>query len=1027
MKRKLTWTLTLFIALIIQFSYGQEKTISGIVTSSVDGLPLPGVNVIVKSTSRGVQTDFDGNYSIDASAGEVITFSFLGMQTSETTVGPSNSINVTLQEDVESLTEVIVVGFSTKSRDELTSAVANVTAEDLARIAPSVSIDNMLQGVAAGVQVTAQNGKPGNTAFIRIRGIGSINAGNQPLYIVDGATMDEADVNSINPSDISSVSVLKDAASTSIYGARGGNGVIVITTKRGSKNTEAVFTVKSRIGWGRKTKDNFNMMNAAQKLQYEAEMNAYGLDNGVASSITSNEEYNRYLSRDNDWRETLLQDSYIQSTSFSVAGGEDKIGYYFSLGWDEESGIIKDLKGYTRLSGTLNVDYDVKEWATLGTSLNFSTLENEDPRDIYNAQNPFQAAYSYNPYETLYILDDDNNQILDSNGNPILNPTSQGYPVSSELRENRNTRIYNTARGNIFLDLKLHENFTWRTQASGVYQQYRRESFLQPGSTLDLIINNQVPTGSKTDNGSFDFTYTILNKLTYNKTFGEKHNLEVTALSEYIKSDFKSYLANGDGFVIGGPSVLDVAATPTAVGGGRSEYAIFSLAANVDYNYDNRYILNGTIRRDGSSRFGKNTKYGTFYSGSFAWNINNEAFMESLDFINTLKLRASAGTSGNDQIGRYQAQTTYTYVPYNGTTTLVPGNFGDPDLSWEENFNYGIGLEFGLFKNRLRGLVDYYHRTTSNLLLAEQLPVTTGYNSITGNLGEMVNKGWEFELAYDVIRNQDFRWTISGNVNLYDNELTKLTGAEPLLDDDGNPLPEELFTVFNSSTILRVGEEVNVFYDVRYAGVNPANGEALYYESDGFGNPTDVVTNVTSGNQVVLSGKSPLANLDGSLTTSFDYKGFDLSANFYFKAGNYIWNQAWNFDLLSDGSNSGANQRLDAFNYWRNPGDTNVLPRPNSNSHQSSDRFLEKGDYVRLRSMQLGYTLPSEYIDKLALEGLRFYISATNLWTYAPYYSGDPEVGIGSEESVPNVIPGEFSLYSYPTTSSISFGIDIKF
>ncbi|MDU8885396.1 SusC/RagA family TonB-linked outer membrane protein [Yeosuana sp. MJ-SS3] len=1027
MKIKLTWLLMLFMALAIQFSYGQEKTISGTVTSSIDGLPLPGVNVIVKNTTRGVQTDFDGNYSINVSEGEVITFSFLGMQTFEATVGTSNTIDVALQEDIESLTEVVVVGFSTKARDELTSAVANVTTEDLERITPSVSIDNMLQGVASGVQVTARNGKPGNTAYIRIRGIGSINAGNEPLYIVDGATMNENDVNSINPSDVESVSILKDAASTSIYGARGGNGVVVITTKRGAKNTDAIFRINSRIGWGRKTKDNFKMMNAEQKLQYEAEMNAYGLNAGVASSITTQEEYDRYLSRDNDWRETLLQDSFIQSTAFSVTGGEEQISYYFSLGYDEESGIIRDLNGYNRLSASLNVDYDAKEWATIGTSLNFSALQNEDPRDIYNDQNPFYAAYAYNPYETLYLLDDDNNQILDDNGDPIINPTSSGYPVTSELREVLNTRYYNTTRGNIYLDLKLHDNVSWRTQASGVYQQYRRESYLKPGSTLDLIIFGGTPTGSKTDNGSFDWTYTILNKITFNKTFGEKHNVELTGLSEYIKNNFRNYSANGQGFVVGGPSVLNVAATPNAVGGTRSEYAIFSLAANLDYNYDNRYILNGTVRRDGSSRFGENTKYGVFYSGSFAWNINNEEFMESVDFVNTLKLRAAAGTSGNDQIGRYASQTTYTYVPYNGNTTLVPNNFGDPNLGWEENFNYGIGLEFGLFNNRVRGLVDYYHRTTTNLLLDEQLTIFTGDNNVTGNLGEMENSGWEFELAVDVIRKQDFRWTISGNVNLYDNELTKLTGAEPLLDDDGNPLPEELFTVFNTSTILRVGEEINTFYDVRYAGVNPANGEALYYESDGYGNPTDVVTNVNSGNQVVLSGKSPLADIDGSITTNFQYKGFDLSANFYFKAGNYIWNQAWNFDQLSDGSNSGANQRLDAFNYWRNPGDTNVLPRPNSNSHLSSDRFLEKGDYIRLRSLQVGYTLPSEFIDKLAIEGLRFYVAGTNIWTYAPYYSGDPEVGIGSLETVNNVIPGEFSLYSYPTTSSITFGIDLKF
>ncbi|MBC8883255.1 TonB-dependent receptor [Flavobacterium piscinae] len=471
-------------------------------------------------------------------------------------------------------------------------------------------------------------------------------------------------------------------------------------------------------------------------------------------------------------------------------------------------------------------------------------------------------------------------------------------------------------------------------------------------------------------------------------------------------------MANGIGGFLPGPgkpNLLDVANEPNNVDGNWFQFSLFSLAGNIDYNYDGKYIVTATVRRDGSSRFGYNTQYGTFYSGSLAWNIAEENFMKG-GKVDVLKLRASAGTSGNDQIGRYTSRTTFTFTPYNGETTTGPGNFGDPNLSWEQNFNYGVGLEFAAFNSRLRGLVDYYSRTTTDLLLGKQLSFSTGANAVTGNLGEMVNTGFEFELAYDVIRNENLKWTVQGNLNLYDNEVKKLDGTD------------QLFVASNFYTVLEIGEEVNTFFLPRYAGVNPANGEALYYDTEGN------ITNVADGNEVALSGKSPFARFDGSFNTNIEYKGIDLSANFYFKYGNYTYNIVEQ-NMLSDGDNAvNSNQRLDAFNYWREPGDVNVLPRPFSNANQTSDRFLQDASYIRLRSVQLGYTIPKKFLEKTSLQNIRFYLAGTNLWTYAPYFKGDPEVGIGSGETQgANVIPGEFNLYSYPTTRNISFGVDVKF
>lgn len=1004
MRSKFKWIFTLLLAFSMQFSFAQEKTISGVVTES--GLPLPGATVLVKGTNKGVSTDFDGKYSIQAKSGDVLEFSYVGMKTKSFTVGASNSIDVVMESDTN-LEEVVVVGFNTKARAQLTSAVSNVTSEQLARIAPSVSIDNMLQGQASGVQVTAQNGKPGQTAFIRVRGIGSIQAGNEPLYIVDGAQISEADLNGINPSDVASVSVLKDAASTSIYGARGGNGVVLITTKRGSKDRDAVINFNSRVGFTRRIKDNFTMMNAEQKLQYERELGI-----GVGGSVSSQAEWDRLVGLDHRWEDDLLEDGFVTSNSISITGGDTKTRYFMSLANDEDSGIIQDIKEYRRIAGRLNVDYDAKKWLTVGTSLSFSTVELADSRDRNNVQNPFRAMYDYLPYQTLFLFDEDGNQLFDDFGRPRYNPTSAGYPVRDEILYNRTKRIFNRFIGNMFAEIKLAKGLTFRTQASGVYEQFRRQNYLEAGSTLDLIVNGGEPTGSRTDNGSFDFTYNFLNRLNYQKTFNEKHNFDVSILSEYIENNNRTYLANGIGGFLPGPgkpNLLDVANEPNDVGGAWTQFSLFSLAGNIDYNYDGKYIATATVRRDGSSRFGYNTQFGTFYSGSLAWNIAEEDFMKG-GKVDVLKLRASAGTSGNDQIGRYTSRTTFGFTPYNGETSTGPANFGNPNLSWEQNFNYGIGLEFAAFNSRLRGLVDYYSRTTSDLLLGEQLSFATGAAAVTGNLGEMVNTGFEFELAYDVIRNENLKWTVQGNLNLYDNEVKKL---------DGN---DQLFIASNFYTVLEVGQEVNTFFLPRYAGVNPANGEALYYDTEGN------ITNVADGNEVALSGKSPFARFDGSFNTNIEYKGIDLSANFYFKYGNYTYNIVEQ-NMLSDGESAvNSNQRLDAFNYWRNPGDVNVLPRPNSNANQTSDRFLQDASYIRLRSVQLGYTIPKRFLEKTSIQNVRFYLAGTNLWTYAPYFKGDPEVGIGSGETQgANVIPGEFNLYSYPTTRNISFGVDVKF
>lgn len=1010
MKTKFNGVLTLFLAFVVQLAFAQTKTISGTVTD--ESGPLPGVSILIKGTTTGTETDFDGNYVITASVGDVLTFSFVGMTSQEITIGASSVMNVTLVAN-ETLEEVVITGYSVKKRGDLSSAISTVNATQLAKSNNTVSIDNALQGAASGVQVVAQNGKPGNAAFIRVRGVSSINAGNEPLYLLDGIQVDEEDIIGINPSDIESMSVLKDAASTAIYGARGANGVIIITSKTGKKNTKAQFRLHTRVGSANEIKKNFRMMDAREKLEYERAIGA-----GTGSTIIDQSEWDELVANNHDWTDDLFKEAKLSSINFSVTGGEEKFSYFMSIANDKDSGIIELIEeAFERTSARLNVSYDARDWMTISTKLGFSTSQDQDPRDRNNVQSPVVGRYTYNAYEKVWAEDANGDPMYTLRGERKYNPTHAGLSSLEQVRANSDSDTDNRWFGNFAIDLKLHENISYSIVANGSYLQTLNRGLLHAGSDLDLLFYGD-PNGSADSYNATRFTYSFLNKMVYHKTFNEKHNVTGTILTEFQKSEFEDSFARGQGFTVNGPTVIDVAAEPIDVDGSTSANSLFSIAAAFDYLYEDRYIFNATVRRDGSSRFGANTKYGTFWGASAGWNIHNEGFYGDnlANILNSVKLRISAGTSGNDQIGLYDSQTLYGYGSYNAKTTSFPSQFGDPNLGWEENFSTGIGVEFGLFNSRITGVFDYYKRVTSNLLL--DTPKSYFYSNpvVTSNIGEIENTGFEFELRGSIIQDGDFKWNMGVIFSLYDNEVTKLE------------TDEDLFTANNYYTGLRVGEEVHTFYLARYVGVNPANGQALFLDTD------DNVTTTNNGGEVFLSGKSPFAKFDGGVNSSMSYKGFDLSADFYFKGGNYIKNDVEQ-QQLTDGTNIADNHRVDAWNYWKQPGDVNVLPDPTANNplrneaNGDSDRWLQKGDYIRLRNLQFGYSIPSQFLKNTGVSQVRMYVSGTNLWTYTPYYKGDPEVGIPSGETTGTrgIIPGEFSLNSYPTLSSIMFGVDLKF
>ena len=751
MKQKLTWMLTPLLVLFMTFSFAQEKTVTGVVTDQ-SGLPLPGVSVVVVGTTNGSQTDFDGNYAINVNQGEKLRFSYLGQKTVTMSVGASNTINVQLEEDAEALEEVVVVGYGSRSKELSTSAISTVSAEKIEAFVPSTSIDNILQGQAAGVQVTAANGRPGNTAFVQIRGVGSINAQTTPLYVIDGVPIpidterDFNPISNLNPSDIETFSILKDAATVSKYGSRGANGVILITTKRG-KAGEAQIKFSSSYGFGEKIPDNFDVMNASQKLELERQYAALGV--GAATSTpgatSSPAELARLISLDTDWQEALLKNSVIQSNNLSISGGDEKLTYFLSLGYDKNSGIIQNIDGFERISTRLNTNYQAKDWLNIGANVSVSRSTTDLPRDRNNVQNPISAMYTYNPYEPLFLTNDDGSLVTDSQGENVYNPTRQGFQVANALitepEDTRNLLLI----GNLTAGMTFSDKFSNNFSVGLISNRYNRTSRSLAGGVLNSIVGSAAFPGTQTDELEVDFEYNVNNVFTYSDTFNGVHNFSASFLLEYNENISTDLLASGRGFPSPSIPYLDVAAEATTVGSVESRRILFSQGLVMDYDYDGKYILSGSVRRDGSSRFGPDNKYGYFYSASAAWNIANESFMENSIF-NTLKLRASYGTSGNQNIGDFQYLNLLDFAnTYNGQTTALPVGVGNPQIQWESQAIFDVGVEFGLFNNRLNGVVDYFKKNSNELLLDRPISYTVGdeNNSIFSNIGEIENSGTE--------------------------------------------------------------------------------------------------------------------------------------------------------------------------------------------------------------------------------------------------------------------------------------------
>ncbi len=1006
MNRKLLMIFVLMLTLTLKIA-AQDRIISGKVTSSEDGAVLPGVSVSVKGTSKGTTTGADGSYKISVPNSATLSFSFVGFIKQDVSVGTKTIVNVALVQDFTDIEEVVVVGYGTTKKQNLTASQANISGKALEGKPGGSTFDNLLQGKAAGLQITSVNGRPSGQSFIRIRGEGSLSAGSQPLVVIDGVPVSNSEaqgginiLNTLNPNEIEDVQVLKDASSAAIYGSRGANGVILVTTKQGKKGLPKL-TYSFQAGYSEKTPDNFKMMTFDEKLRYEKELgytNQYFQENGVDDITTlTDAQYQTELAKltagKTDWFKTLLQKGQLRTHRFGISGANDSFSYNIGFQNSKIGGIVNGSNSDLN-TGRLNLEYRASKWLKTGSNIQFSTIQTNEQRDRYNVQNPFYAIYAYNAYEPEYNTDGS------------YNLTANGFSISEAIKNNTENQKIVSGLGSFYLALTPIKDLEVRSQIGLTLTDYAREYYIKPNSILDQYVGDPSARGSKTDNGFQNFNYVFTNTATYTKSIDNTHNFKVLGGIEFTRDRVSSYSLSSKGFPSDKVSTQDNASTPTGATTGKQDWALYSLFGRINYDFNQKYFLDLSARRDGSSRFGKNNRYGLFGAVSAGWHLEKEAFIQDLTFINSLKLRASYGITGNDRIGNYTSLGLYRYSSYGLTSATFPSQVDNPDLTWEKLAATDIGIDFSILNNRLYGTVDWYNKNNSSLLYDRPLSATTGFQVRTENVGAVQNRGMEFTVGYKIIDTKDLKWDVNVNYSINKNKVTALTEDE--LNRPGG------------LSKLKIGQPIDVYFMTRYAGVNPQTGAQQFYSKTG-----EVVEQYLASDAVILEGKSRLATRFGNFHTDISYKGISLGADLYYSGGNYIYNSMWN-DLTSDGESIYNNQAADALNYWKKPGDTGVLPVPTGISY-TTDRYLQKGDFIRLRNVTLGYTIPSSITRKAKIQSVRIYAQAQNWWYHAFEAKGDPEVGFGQAESTGGQTVGLFRGYSYPVTRQLTFGIDLTF
>ncbi|MCX2838982.1 TonB-dependent receptor [Salinimicrobium sp. MT39] len=996
--------LTTYFLLFSIIMLGQTTVeVSGKVVDNDTGIPIPGVNIIEKGTTNGTMTDFDGNFVLEAPANATLVISYLGYTTQEININNRSEIDIALQQGAAALDEVVVVGYGTQKRESLTGALETVGGTELRDIT-SPSVENMLNGKAPGVYVAPGSGQPGSRGGVVIRGQATLSGTTSPLWVVDGVIIG-SDAGEMDPDDIESITILKDAASTAIYGSQGANGVIVVTTKR-AKMGETKVSLSSNIGFNELTNGNLEMMNGTELYDYYASFSN--------SDQISFPRWNADLRNSNfDWWNLATRNSFTQDINVSVQGGSETLRSYLSLGLYDEQGAVKGYD-YTRYNFRLNTEYRPTEWLTIKPSLTGSL------RDVEDRQYSTTAMYSNLPWDSPY---DDEANLVSHRSSNWVNSASTNYLY--DLQWNHSSNKNYQFMGNMDFDIKLTNWLTFSSVNSYRYIHYKANGYTDPRSNGGESVDGRI-----TDYRS-ESTRRYTNQILRFDQKWNKHDLQgliAYEFNDYLGASLDAY---GTGF-IPGFEVLDVVAKPERTKGGVSEWAVQSVLFNSNYAYDRKYLAQISFRRDGASNFGENAKYGNFFSVSGGWNIHTEKWFR-VQQIDALKLRAAYGSVGNRPTSLYPQYDLYSVssgASYNEQSGALISQIGNNDLTWEKTYTSGIGLDARAFKNRLRFTFDYYIKNTENILYRVPITGLTGVTSIWQNIGEMQNKGFEIGLGGDLINNEDLIWSLDINLGHNTNELTKLYKTK---DSDGNYIvrpiiiSDGLGIAGSAQRMLEPGRPVDTYYLKEWAGVNSENGLPLWYkvERDGEGNELSRTTTSNYSEATFEKTGKVSPDLFGGFSTAINYKQFDLSAMFGFAIGGKIYNYSRQ-EYDSDGTYTDRNQMKlrPGWSRWEKPGDiaTHPIARYNNQdkANAPSTRFLEDGDFLKLRSLTLGYNVPTS---KLSIDNLRISLSGENLFVITDYSGVDPEIPAGSG----GAIMGSTGPGVYPSTRKYMFGLNVSF
>ena len=1065
MVRKIVLSL-IAVFVFLAYATAQNRQISGTV-SDANGHPVAGATVIVDGTSLGTTTNTAGEYTLSAPVNGTLVVTFVGFEPQQLPIAGKTRINVTMKEDAQAIDDVIVVAFGTAKKEAFTGSAAVIKSDEIAKVQTS-NVATALVGRVAGVQTSSTSGDLGKTPSIRVRGFGSINAGKEPLWIVDGMPY-EGDLNNLNTNDIESMTVLKDAASNALYGARGANGVIMVTTKK-AKSGDAVVTIDAKWGVNSKALEEYDVITSpAQYYEthfkalygYYAQTNpaakAYALaSSGLTSNGTGGLGYNVYtvpegqaligtngklnpnatLGRKiiyngqeywltpDDWIDEAYQSAFRQEYNVNISGATERSSFYASLGYLDNTGIIKS-SALERYTARLKADYQAKKWLKVGGNMSYAHFSNSNGNSnegsASSTANIFAFSAQMPPIYPVYIRDGSGRIMVDDNGYQMYDYGDKGnagltrplLPGANGLQTswlNKKKAEGNAFSGSGFVDISLYKGLKLTVNGSTNIDE-----------TRTTYLNNQYygqfaeAGGTISKYHTRDIAYNLQQILNYNETFG-KHNVGLMVGHEYYQKKYyylsgtKSKLFSYDNEELGG-AVVDGAGAHSYI----DDYNSEGYFMRAQYDYAGRYFVSGSYRRDASSRFHPDHRWGNFWSVGAAWLLNQENWFDA-PWVNMLKLKASYGSQGNDNIGYYLYTDTYSIENNNGEIAVLFGQKGNPNITWETNTNLNIGTEFGFWNNRLSGSVDFFNRKTSDMLFAFSVPSSLGYSSYYANVGDMVNRGVEVELNADLIRTKNVLWSFNLNLTHVKNEVTYLAPEHKSTTVEGYK------GYIDGSYFVGEGLPLYTYYLRSYAGVDPETGASLWYK-DVKGDDGKITRTKTSDytSATRYLHDSAIPSVYGGFSTSVSAYGVDFSISFNYQIGGKVYDSGYASFMSSPyGTTVGTNYHKDILKAWTPENKGSDIPRLQYGDQYTtsvSDRFLTDASYLNLSNINVGYTLPSKITQKFGVQKLRVYLACDNVVYWSKRQGLDPRYSF----------TGATNFSNYSPIRTISGGVTVQF